>query len=148
MGKEKIFLEKNIISSLLAIFFGVAMLTSTGMTRGIYPFLVFALMVGLGLLMGISAILKHPNNPVAKLSLKEILLILSLFITPVFAKILGFYTSSFLEICAISLLIAPKRDKKSIVKIVGFALVATFLTYVIFTLGLRIRCPRGALLLF
>lgn len=148
MKVEKIFLEKNFIAGFLATSFGAAMLLTTGMERGLYPAVIFSLMTTFGVLTSISSIRKPAGNSIEKISKREILLILSLFINPLFAKLIGFYVAGFVEISAISLIAAPTRTKKDVAKILGFALAATLLTYLIFTVGLRIRCPRGALLLF
>lgn len=148
MNSEKIFFEKNLIAGILATSFGTAMLLTTGMERGLYPAVIFSLMTIFGLIVSIASIRKPAGNPVDKISKRELLLILSLFINPVFAKIIGFYVAGFVELSAISLITAPTRTKKDVVKILAFALAATLLTYLIFTVGLRIRCPRGVLLLF
>ena len=148
MKQEKIFLEKNFIAGILATGFGSAMLLTTGMSRGLYPAVIFSLLTIFGMLTSISSIRKPTGSIVEKVSKREIFLILSLFINPVLAKFIGFYVAGFLEISIISLIIAPQRDRNSVMKILGFALAATLATYLIFTVGLRIRCPRGALLLF
>ena len=148
MDKKNIFLEKNMIAGLVAILFGTAMLYLSGMTQGVYPFLVFLCIILLGLVISISTVLMQAKNRVGKITIKEIFLIASLFITPVFSGVLGFYVSSFLAICVISILIAPKRDGKEIIMLLTYAILATVATYMIFTIGLNIRSPQGALLLF
>lgn len=146
MKKGIILLEKDFLSGFFAALFGFGMFLSVGTTKGLYPAGVFLLIGVFGLIVSVTAFLKRPNNRVAKVSVKELLLIAFLFITPFFAKIIGFYTAGFLEIVAISFLISPKQSKKNTLSILLFCLLATLITYGIFTLGLNIRCPRGALL--
>lgn len=146
MKKGIIFLEKDFLSGLLATLFGFGMLFSTGMTKGIYPAGIFTLIGVFGLIVSITTVRKRPNNSIAKISLKELLLIIFLFITPVFAKVIGFYVAGFFEIAMISLLISPKHTKKNIIGILLASLLVTLVTYGIFTMGLNIRCPRGVLL--
>ncbi len=146
MKKEIFFLEKDFLSGFFAILFGFGMLLSTGTSKGLYPAGVFAFIGVFGLIVSVTAFLKKPNNWIEKISLKEIVLIAFLFITPFFAKTIGFYTAGFFEIVAISLLISPKHSKKNTLSILVFSLVVTIVTYGIFTMGLNIRCPRGVLL--
>jgi biotin transporter BioY len=74
--------------------------------------------------------------------------LLLLFINPIVAKTIGFYVSGFVEIFLISILILPEKNKKSILKTAIICLIAVIVAYLIFTVSLRIRCPRGVFNLF
>jgi len=147
MVKEKFFLSKNFLTGVLSSLFGALMLLAFKMEQDSYTLIIFSFLIILGIFMMASSISRTNLPQFSKFSPRELLFITSLFITPFLAKVIGFYISAYLEIVAISLIIAPKRNVKTIVKMLLFALVATTITYLIFTFGLRIRCPRGVLLL-
>ncbi len=146
MGKKN-FLEKNFIAGFIFFFFGGAMLLTTGMSRGAYPALIFILLVLFGAITMGSSIFKPAGSRIEATSKREVLFIASLFISPVLTGLVGFYVAGFLEIVTIMLIISPKRDKRTVLNILLFCAAAVVITYLIFTVGLRIRCPRGALLL-
>jgi len=62
MKQEKIFLEKNFIAGILATGFGSAMLLTTGMSRGLYPAVIFSLLTIFGMLTSISSIRKPTGS--------------------------------------------------------------------------------------
>ncbi len=147
MNSKKISLERDLVVGIIFSGLGIYMSISTGLEKGIYPFLIFLLLVLFGVLTVLQSLLKPANNLLEAVSLRELLLILSLFVSPALIGLLGFYTAGFLGIFIISLIISPNRELKTIVGLILFCLAVVVVTYLIFTVGLRIRCPRGALLL-
>ncbi|MDY4609532.1 MAG: tripartite tricarboxylate transporter TctB family protein [Sphaerochaetaceae bacterium] len=145
---KNLLIGKNFLAGTLAVIFSVILLATTKKVSSAYPYVVFVMMLAFGMIVLIESIVKRDGGAVRKFTFGEIVLILFLIINPVLAKLAGFYVSAFLEILAISIFINPVKTKKSILLSVVFCLVVVGLSYLLFTYGLRIRCPRGTLSLF
>jgi uncharacterized membrane protein (GlpM family) len=148
MEKKKKILDKEFIVGALAIAFSLGFVLLDKKSLGLYPITVFSLFTVLGLISILSSFKRQESNAIARTNLKEIILLLLLFINPIVAKTIGFYVSGFVEIFLISILILPEKNKKSILKTAIFCLIAVIVAYLIFTVSLRIRCPRGVFNLF
>lgn len=145
MKYEKIFLGNNFLSGFLICIFGISMAAVTGLTRGIYPLAVFVLMVFIGTLLMMGTIRGDYGNLLERISWKEILLILLLFINPILAERLGFYFSAYLVIAGVSWLIEPEKNRKVLVRVMIYSLLVTVFSYIVFTLFLKIITPTGIL---
>ncbi len=145
---KSLLLGKNFLAGSLAVVFSVILLATTKKVSSAYPYVVFTMMLAFGVVVLVETILKRDGDAVQKFTIGEIVLILFLIINPVLAKQIGFYLSAFLEISAISIFINPVKTKKNVLLSLVFCLVVVGLSYLLFTYGLRIRCPRGALSLF
>ncbi len=148
MEKKKKILDKEFIVGALAIAFSLGFVLLDKKSLGLYPITVFSLFTVLGLISILTSLKRQESNAIAKTNLKEIILLLLLFINPLVAKTIGFYISGFVEIFLISVLILPEKNKKSIFKAAVFCLIAVVIAYLIFTVSLRIRCPKGIFNLF
>ena len=140
--------DKNFLASILAIVFSFYMLVSTTKASSAYPYVIFSLMMAFGVLLLVTTVVKKNYSSVEAMSWKELLFIAVLLINPFFAKTIGFYVSAFIEVFVISIFISKQRTKKVILFLLLFSVLVTLFSYVIFTFGLRIRCPKGALSLF
>ena len=145
MKKEKIFLEKNFLSGFLICCFGIWMAAVTRLTRGIYPMTVFVLMILIGAFLMVRTARGGPGNLLARVSWKEIVMILLLFISPLLAETLGFYCSAYLVIAGISWLIAPEKNGKTLVRVLLYSAVVAVGAFVVFTMLLKITTPTGIL---
>ena len=143
MEQKKKILEKEFIVGILAIAFSFGFAMFEQKSLGLYSITVFSLFTVLGVISILNSFRHQESNAISKMNFKEIILLVLLFITPLLAKIIGFYISGFVEIFLISLLILPVKDKKSVIKTLIFCLLAVVIAYLIFTVSLRIRCPRG-----
>ena len=90
MKKEKIFLKTSFLSGILASCFGFCMAGMTGLSRGMYPMAVFVMIILIGLLLMGIAVRGAPDEKSPRISWKEIVMVLFLFINPLMAGILGF----------------------------------------------------------
>ena len=102
MKKRKIFLCKNLIAGVAGAAFGAVMFLTSGAKSGIYPKILFACMVFLGLYILAEMRVKGQGARLGGVSGKEALLILLLFVNPLLGKVLGFYSSGFLTLLGIS----------------------------------------------
>lgn len=148
MEQKKKILEKEFIVGVLAIAFSLGFVIFDKKSLGLYSITVFSLFSVLGIISVMNSFRRQDTNAISTTNLKEIILLILLFINPIVAKIIGFYISGFIEIFLISLLILPEKNKKSIFKAAIFCFVAVVIAYLIFTVSLRIRCPRGIFNLF
>ena len=115
MKKEKIFLKTSFLSGILASCFGFCMAGMTGLSRGMYPMAVFVMIILIGLLLMGIAVRGAPDEKSPRISWKEIVMVLFLFINPLMAGILG------------------------------YSLLVTAGAFAVFTLGLKIITPSGIL---
>lgn len=143
MEQKKKILEKEFIVGFLAIAFSLGFAIFDNKSLGLYSTAVFSLFTVLGAISIINSFRHQESNNISVMNFKEIILLVLLFINPMVAKTIGFYISGFLEIFLISLLILPVKNTKSVIKAAVFCLLAVVVAYLIFTVSLRIRCPRG-----
>ena len=141
---KSILTGKNFISGLLGIAFSVAMLLVTSKASSAYPYAVFTLMLVFSVIVIAQSLRKKYGGAFEKFTLPEILFIVLLVINPLLANVIGFYVSSFIEVFFIYVLISG-HDKKNILHALIFSVILIAISYVIFTYGLRIRCPSGML---
>ncbi len=146
MEKRKIFLSKTGIASVAAILFGAGMLLTASSKIGMYPRVVFAAMIFLGAYALVEMRWKGCGAALERVSVKELLLILMLFINPLIGKMLGFYASGFLALLGISALIETPDSPKAWGKLVVYLLGVTAVVYVVFSVLLRIHTPKGIIL--
>ena len=145
MKKEKIFLKTSFLSGILASCFGFCMAGMTGLSRGMYPMAVFVMIILIGLLLMGIAVRGAPDEKSPRISWKEIVMVLFLFINPLMAGSLGFYFAAFLVIAGISWLITPVKTGKALAGVLGYSLLVTAGAFAVFTLGLKIVTPSGIL---
>lgn len=111
-----------------------------------YPFLVLGGMLLFSVLTIVFSFSPNKEEPVQRYGLKELLLMVVLFLNPLGMQIIGFWVTAFLEIFIFSLLVETDFTKKKVFSILLFCLLCVVVSYCIFAIGLRIRCPRGKLL--
>jgi Tripartite tricarboxylate transporter TctB family. len=141
--KSKMF-GKNFIAGILSVSSGGLLLAVGTKSQNPYCRLVFLLLVVFGLLLVGTSLIKKNDQAADWIRIRELVLLVLLFVNPLFGKTLGFYITAFLEISLISLLIAKERTAKSVLKILLFSLVMAIVGYLIFSILLKIHCPRGA----
>ncbi|MCI8765564.1 MAG: tripartite tricarboxylate transporter TctB family protein [Lachnospiraceae bacterium] len=146
MKKRKIFLCKNLIAGVAGAAFGAVMFLTSGAKSGIYPKILFACMVFLGLYILAEMRVKGQGARLGGVSGKEALLILLLFVNPLLGKVLGFYSSGFLTLLGISAVVRRPHRLSDWGKMVLYLLLVTVGTYLVFSVLLRIHTPEGIFL--
>ena len=73
MRKRKIFLCKNLVAGVAGVVFGAAMFLASGTKSGIYPKILFACMVFLGVYILAEIGFKGQGTRLGRVSVKEIL---------------------------------------------------------------------------
>ncbi len=146
MRKRTIFLCKNLVAGVAGVVFGAAMFLTSGTKSGIYPKILFACMVFLGVYILAEIGFKGQGTRLGRVSVKEILLILLLFVNPLLGKVLGFYTSGFLTLLGISAVVRRPNRGADWGKMVLYLLFVTVGTYLVFSVLLRIHTPEGIFL--
>ena len=145
MKREKLVIGKNFVAGILGIAMGISLLIYGKARLNKYLVVVFGLMIVLGALLVYSSLLKRNDSRLDKVSIKEVALIVLLFINPLFGKILGFYVTAFIEIFLFSLLTEKGVNVKVLAKTALVSLIITVAAYVIFSVLLKIHCPTGSL---
>ncbi len=146
MKKRKIFLCKNLVAGVAGVVFGAVMFLASGARSGIYPKILFACMVFLGLCILAQISWKGQGARLGWVSAKEVLLILMLFVNPILGKALGFYTSGFLTLLGISAVIRRPDRVWAWGRMILYLLLVTAGTYLVFSVLLRIHTPEGIFL--
>ena len=144
MKRGKVVIGKSFVAGLLGIAMGISLLIYGKSRLNNYLIIVFGLMIVLGVLLICSTLSKRNDSLLERISIKEIALILLLFINPLIGKVFGFYSTAFLEIFLFSLLTEKEIKLKVFLKTVLISLVITILAYVIFSFLLKIHCPTGS----
>lgn len=144
MKRGKVVIGKSFVAGLLGIAMGISLLIYGKSRLNNYLIIVFGLMIVLGVLLICSSLSKRNDSLLERISIKEIALILLLFINPLIGKAFGFYSTAFLEIFLFSLLTEKEIKLKVFLKTVLISLVITILAYVIFSFLLKIHCPTGS----
>ncbi len=143
MEKRKIFLYKNSVTGVAGVVFGAAMFLTSRAKSGIYPKILFACMVFLGLYILVEMSVKGQGMKLGRVSIKEVLLILLLFVNPVLGRVLGFYSSGFLTLLGISAITRRPDRMMAWGKMILYLLLVTMGTYLVFSVLLRIHTPKG-----
>lgn len=146
MEKRKIFLDKGFVAGCLVCCFGAGMAAAAGFSRGVYPLAVFVLMIAAGIFLTVEALRGKISGCLERISWKEPAMIALLFVSPVFAKTVGFYLSASVVIAGISWLTVPEKSVKAFVRVLLYSLFVAAAAYVIFTVLLKINTPKGILL--
>lgn len=146
MEKRKIFLCKNLAAGVAGVVFGAVMFLTSGAKSGIYPKILFGCMVFLGLCILAEISWKGQGTRLGRVSTKEVLLILMLFVNPILGKVLGFYTSGFLTLLGISAVTRRPDRGWAWGKMVLYLFLVTAGTYLVFSVLLRIHTPEGIFL--
>ena len=142
---KNILTDKNFLVSFITIIFSLSMWITTSDASSSYPYIVFGLILGLGVILMVNVFYKQDLSSVTKLSRIELVFLIVLLINPLFAKYIGFYVTAFIELFVISIFFISERSFKEIAKVFVFSLVVVAVSYFVFKYGLRIRCPRGVL---
>ena len=140
--------DKNFLAAIIAIIFSFSMIVTTKSTSSPYPYVIFGLCLALGVLLLAQTLIRKNTSSVEMLTWKELLFMAILIINPLCAKLIGFYVSAFIEVFVISIFISSDKHWKTIGKLLLYSFLIVAFSYVLFTFGLRIRCPKGALSLF
>lgn len=146
MKKRKIFLYKNLIVGVAGVMFGTVMLLTSGAKSGIYPKILFVCMMLLGIDILVELVWKGQGTRLGRVSIKEVLLILMLFVNPLLGKVLGFYTSGFLTLLGISAITRRPDRASEWGRLILYLLLVTAGTYLVFSVLLRIHTPEGLFL--
>ena len=136
--------SKNGLGGGLSILATLVLLSQNSAPSSTYPALVLGGMLLFSALTFLSAFRKE-QDPARAFSVKELVLMAVLFFNPLCMKVVGFWVTAFVEIFVFSLIIETKRTRRQVLSILLFCLVCVVVSYCIFTIGLRIRCPRGIL---
>lgn len=144
LEKRKIFLDNGFVAGVLSVLFGGGMALVHGAKYGVYSLAVFVVLAAMGVLLIVRSLRKE-SGAVQKVPLKELAVIVLLFVTPLAGEFLGFYLSGFVSVCAISYLFSPPSSVKSALKTALYCLVAAVAVFLIFTELLRIATPGGIL---
>jgi len=144
MEKEsKIVVGKNTVAGILSVLGGISLLVYGKDRLNTYLVVVFSFMVFLGALLVVLSFLRRNDNRLDRVLARELILIALLFINPLFGKLLGFYITGYLEIVLISLLIEKELDRRAVVKTLLVCLAIAILSYLVFSVVLKIHCPTG-----
>ncbi len=137
--------SKNFWAGLIGCVFSVLVMMFNKNPSSAYPMivsllsLVFSLMVLFECLMG-------KNDRCSGFGWQEIILMAVLVINPALGKYFGFYFTAFIEVLVILLFINKDRSKKGVITSIVFSIILVAVSYLIFTYGLRIRCPKGKII--
>ncbi len=146
MEKEnKIVVGKNTVAGILAFIGGLSLLVYGKDRLNTYLVVVFSFMIGLGALLVVQSLVRRNDSRLDRVLIRELILIVLLFINPLFAKTLGFYITGYLEIILISLLIEKEMNAKVVVKTLLVCLAIAVLSFLVFSVVLKIHCPTGSL---
>lgn len=145
--KKSILGDGNLVVGIIALVFGLWMSVYFKTSKGIYPLIIFGLMVFLGALLIIFSISgKSKASVPGKISIREAVVMLLLFATPLSAKTVGFYLSGTLAIYLIMQLFSPSRNVKQLIKTAVYSICTGAAVYVVFTVLLKINTPKGFLI--
>lgn len=143
---KEILISKNFLAGIIGCIFSILAMLFNKEPSSPYPAIVFSLMLLMSVLVLIGSFMSSNSDRCKGFSWKELLLMAILFINPLLAKYFGFYVTVFIEILAITILINKDRSKKGIMISVIFSAVLVAVSYLAFTYGLRIRCPKGKII--
>ncbi|MDD7200539.1 MAG: tripartite tricarboxylate transporter TctB family protein [Sphaerochaetaceae bacterium] len=138
--------SKTFVGGTVSLIVSLILLAQNTEPSSMYPWFVLGGMSLFSALTIVSSIRSSTNEPVQRCGLKELLLMAVLFLNPIGMQIVGFWVTAFLEIFIFSLLVETDFTKKKVFSLVLFCLLCVVVSYCIFAIGLRIRCPRGMLL--
>lgn len=138
--------SKNFVGGTISLILSLILFTQNTEPSSMYPFLVLGGMLLFSVLTIVFSFSPNKEEPVQRYGLKELLLMVVLFLNPLGMQIIGFWVTAFLEIFIFSLLVETDFTKKKVFSILLFCLLCVVVSYCIFAIGLRIRCPRGKLL--
>ena len=144
-SKESFF-SRNFLAGVVGCIFSIFAIAYNHAPSSPYPGIVFSLMLFFSIFVLLQSVLFGKNDRCSGFGLAEIVLMMFLVINPASAKYFGFYATALIEILAIAIFINKDKSKKGIIVSILFSLILVAVSYVIFTYGLRIRCPRGKII--
>ena len=139
-------ISKNFIAGIVGCFFSVFAMFYNKKPSSNYPAIVFWLMFLFGTLIFLESIFLGKNEKFFGFNWQELILMMMLVINPALGKYFGFYFTAFVEILAITIFVNKDKSKKGILVSVLFSIALIAVSYLIFTYGLRIRCPKGKII--
>lgn len=135
--------SKNFVGGAVSLIVSLILLAQNMEPSSRYPWFVLGGMSLFSILMIVSSIHSSNKDSVRRYGVKELLLMAVLFLNPLGMKTIGFWMTAFLEIFLFSILVETDFTKKKVFSTVLFCLLCVTVSYCIFAIGLRIRCPRG-----
>ena len=138
--------SKNFLAGIIGCVFSILAMLFNKEPSSPYPGIVFSLMLFISVLVVFGSFMTNRSDKCAGFGWQELLLMAILVINPLFAKYFGFYVTAFIEILAITIFINKDKSKKGILISVIFSVVLVAVSYLAFTYGLRIRCPKGKII--